>query len=588
MKKIFALTTTILLSMVALGQPGGNLGQLELKVTEKYKATVGEADKITARPQFEDTTTIKLPVNYRISGRPVEVQYKMEPISPARIAKIPVEELRQGLLKAGYGFYNTPLLEGYWNSGRSSKQSYGFWGQHQSTQTGVEETIFEDNGMSINSLGGFYNRFYRNMKWETELSGNWEKYSYYGIDSYADSSFLPVPDEEEKPEPMYNWFRKYQLKTALSGDDQKDLGVLDKIGLRYYNLSDRFGAAENRFDISTNWQIPADDLAIDLDFNLGYFQTSFDSLPLANQSQNYVGASAIAPLGKQSYLTTQIKPTVQTSFSGVLFELGVNVYGYQRSGDSIDGNFKPAFFPLASLEYAVVKDVLTAYAGVKGQLRHNTFDNQVDDNPFIFPRYEIIPTRTTDAFVGMSGIVSSTTSFNLSGGFQFVRDLPIYYRNPFYNRDSLLGPPALDIFYENVGIFYIAGELSMNVNDNLQLGLNGRLQQFSLDGLEEAYHRPNFTASLNADYTLREKLKIGTDLNFVGNRPAFDEALEKLTGNSADLPAYLDWDLELEYLYNSRLSAFISANNLLNQQYDLYLGYKAQSINVMLGFAYRF
>lgn len=588
MKRSIALAFTFLGSMVAWGQKDGdNLGQLELKVTEKYKAQVAEAVKITGRPDFEDTTTLKLPVNYRISGQPIEVIYRPEPISPARIARVPVDELRQGMLKAGYGFYGTPLVEAYWNSGRDSKQSYGFWGQHHSTQTGVEETIFDDNSTSLNSLGGFYNRFYRKMKWESELSANWRKYSYYGIDDYADSTMLPFVGDEERPEPEHNWFRKYQLQTSISAEGKKAMGYLNDLGLRYYNFSDRFGANENRLDLGSAWSLPADDLQLDVDVDLSYFQTSFDTIATGLDSAGFAQVHSY-PMGKQGYFTSRIQPSIQTSFAGVLFKLGFNLYGYNRSADSLENKFNLAFFPMASLEYGVVQDVLTAYVRVDGRLRHNTYEHLTNENPYIFPGAELRPTRNTNVQVGLTGIISSTTSFNISGGLQFQKDRSIYYRNPFYRRDTLLGPPSLNLLYDDATVFFVAGELGMNLNDNLQIGLRGRMQQFSMSELAEPYHLPSFTAGLSADYTFREKLKIGTELNFVGSRPAFSNELVSLPAVDAELPAYVDWDLEFEYLYNSRLSAFIKANNLLNQQYDLYLGYKAQSINFLLGFAYRF
>ncbi len=574
MKRFAAICLMVFISQCNLwAQPGGNLGQFELKVTEKYKATVGEAVKIVPTPEFKDTTTAKLPVNYRIAGQPIEVKYKPEPISPARIAKIPVEDLQNGLLRVGYGFYGTPLAEAFWNSGRSSKNNYGFWGRHFSTQRGVAQTVFDDNALSRNTAGAFYNHFYRKMKWESKLSGSWDKYSYYGIDHYADSSQAALtPQDEEAPDPQINWFKKYEISTAISGEKQQDLGFLDKAGLRYYNFSDRFDSRENLVALTTNWDLPAEDLNLDLDLNASYFKSVFDSISS----------------GAQSYATVQARPKIETQFSGVLFKLGLNVYGYQFKADSLSDEFKFAFFPEAMLEYPVVQDVITAYAGVKGQLRHNSYYNLSSDNPYITPGPLLKPTRTTDVFVGLSGIISSTTSFNLKGGFKSQKDLVLYYRDPFYNYDTLAIPPSLSVLYDNSNTLYAAGELSVNLNDNLQVGARGELYLYDTKVQEKAWHRPAFTAGLSADYTLREKLVLGTDLRYVGPREVFVASLEEFADAESQLPAYLDWDIDLEYLYNSRLSAFIKASNLLNQDYDLYLGYKAQKINFMLGFAYRF
>ena len=67
---------------------------------------------------------------------------------------------------------------------------------------------------------------------------------------------------------------------------------------------------------------------------------------------------------------------------------------------------------------------------------------------------------------------------------------------------------------------------------------------------------------------------------------AFNQADNPLI--DSDLPGYVNANLGVEYLYNSRLSAFINVYNLLNTPYDYYLGYQAQNINVLFGIGYRF
>src|SRR5690606_32824885 len=97
--------------------------------------------------------------------------------------------------------------------------------------------------------------------------------------------------------------------------------------------------------------------------------------------------------------------------------------------------------------------------------------------------------------------------------------------------------------------------------------------------------RPGFIAKLDADYTLKEKIKLGADLNYVGKREAFDQSINEEVEST--LPAYLLANLQVEYLYNSRLSAYVNVLNITNSKYDMYLGYKAISINFLMGFTYK-
>lgn len=567
LRKIFTILI-VCSAGAAMAQPE-NLGQLELNVTEKYKASVGEAVKLQEQPDFKDTTTSKLQVNYRIVSQPVEVKYKPEPISPARIAQIPVEELQNGLVRLGFGLYVTPLAEVYWNSGRSSSENYGFWGSHFSTVGGVEETVFDNNGLSNNEIGGYYNRFFRKIRWETKLRASWDKYSYYGIDPGPGTDSL-FAGEDDEPEPEHNWYRMYELNSSLTGDNAKDLGWVDRLGLRYYNFSDAWNSRENYFKLSSNWEVPAEDLMLDVDLNASYFQTSFDSILTGNQS----------------YFTLQLRPHLDMNLNGLLFTFGFNVFANSYMADSLDNSFNPYFFPEIKVRYALVENVLSAYAGVEGQFQQNTYSELSARNPYMTPGVFIEPTRTTDVFVGLQGVLSANTSFNLKGGFKNQKDLVLWYRDPFYRFDSLGIPPSLGIIYDNAETFYARGEVSVNFNEMFQAGAFGELRSYSTKTQAEAWHIPNFIAGVDVNYIYRDKLKIGADLRYTGAREAFVQEINP--DIDSKLPGYVNASLDFEYLYNSRLSAFVNVRNLLNQPYDLYLGYKAQKINFLMGFSYKF
>ncbi len=199
----------------------------------------------------------------------------------------------------------------------------------------------------------------------------------------------------------------------------------------------------------------------------------------------------------------------------------------------------------------------------------------------------MLPTRTMDLYVGLVGILSSTTSFNIKGGLLIQKDLALFYRDPMYRTliDSAVFH-GLDVQYDNSETFYARGELASNLNDNLQISLFGEVRSYTLEKYEKAWHLPSFLAGLDVDYTVKEKIKLGTEWNYVGKRQAFMQELNPEIEST--LPGYLDVALDVEYLYNSRLSAFVNVSNLFNNKYDMYLGYKAQSINFLMGFSYKF
>jgi hypothetical protein len=567
--KLLSITLLLMLSMLGIAQPtGGNLGQLELSVTDKYKAKVAEATKVSEFPNFKDTTTQKLTVNYRINSVPLSVSYKPKPLPPAQIAQVPVDKIKQGLVRVGVGFYGTPLAEVYWNANRSSKRAYGFFGRHLSTQRGVQDVVFSNNSFSHNELGGYYTHFYSKLKWESELSAYANKQSYYGIPNPNELENVPYFDEKAPA----IWRRGIQYSTALEHISSKK-GNFERSSLKYNFYNDSYKSFENNIANLNQFVLPTSGIPLQVDLGLEYTQSVYDSLR-ANQ---YIRSSFIV----------QARPHIETTLKNIRFDFGLNVYTNSIKENPLnDTSYTTfSFFPELSLSYPLVKDVLSVYGGLKGRLVNNTLRSLSADNPFLGPEQNLQASFERDVFVGLKGILSATTSFNAKGGYMNVSNQVLYYRNPIFSaQDSLL--PALNVLYDDANIWYIRGELGLNYGNNLQLDLYGELRAYSMATQKLAWHIPAFTAGLQSTYTLKEKIQLNANLAYIGPREAFAQELNP--GRESTLKGYVDAGLGVQYLYNSRLSAFVNAYNLLSTPNTLYLGYDAQRINIMFGIAYQF
>lgn len=564
MKKLNQL---ILVGLVATGnafaQPT-DIGNLELSITDKYKAKVSEANMYLDFPSFKDTTTEKILVKYQIFSDPVDIQFRPKSLPPLRIKNLKLDKLPRGLVRFGYGLYNTPLAEIYYNTGRSSKYNFGFGARHYSTQNGVEGRVYENNAISNNQFNAHLNRFYKNLAWNTNATAQFDKVSYYGVDR------VPLGEVvQEDLDPNSNWYRQFGIQSQLLSTNGKSMAWLQKLGLSYYNLTDDYSTMENNLQLTSRIDIPVIEEMINTDVNLSYFRTDYDSISKFSQS----------------FLTLQFHPKITTTKNDWSFDFGLNLYynsAFKSTEPEINGNIY--FFPEVIVRYPVVKDVLITYLGLEGKLIQNSVKSLVNDNPYLNPGQELKPSRNMDLFIGMNGILSSSTSFNLKGGFMSTEDRALFYRNPFYYFDSI--QPGIDVLYDKVDRYYVRGELSLNIKNNLQINLNGELNSYITTNIDEAWHLPAFTGGLNSVYTLKKKIKLRADLDYIGERTAFAAQDNLDVPNILD--GYIDLGLGIEYLYNSRISAFISANNLLNSDFDYYLGYRTQNVNVLFGLSYQF
>lgn len=564
MKKLNKLILVgLVATSTAFAQPT-NLGSLELSITDEYKAKVAEANMYLDFPSFKDTITQKILVKYQIFSEPIDVQFRPKSLPPLRIKHLKLDKLPRGLARFGYGLYNTPLAEIYYNTGRSSKYNFGFSARHYSSQNGVDGIVFENNAISNNEINTHLNRFYKNLAWNTDANAQFNKVSYYGVDRVPLGEVVP-----NDMDPNSNWYRQFGIHSQLISTNGKSMNWLKKLGFSYYNLSDDYSTMENNLQLMSRIDLPAGSEMINTDVNLSYFRTDYDSLSKFSQS----------------YLTLQFHPKITTTKNDWSFDFGLNLYynsAFKSTEEEIKGDVY--FFPEVIVRYPIVKDVLITYAGLEGKLVQNTVKSLVGENPYLNPGQELKPSRNMDLFIGMNGILSSSTSFNLKGGFMSTEDRALFYRNPFYYFDSI--QPGIDLVYDKVDRFYMKGELALNLKNNLQINLNGELSSYVVTNAAEPWHLPAFTAGLNSVYTLKEKIKFRANLDYIGERIAFTQTMNPDVPNT--LKGYVDLGLGIEYLYNSRISAFINANNLLNSDYDYYLGYRTQNVNVLFGLSYQF
>lgn len=567
MKKFLALNISLLFGAIALQAQPTNLGQFELKVTDRYKAQVKDAQKILEQPQWQDSGVAKIPVEYSIKSKMLPVRINFKPLSPARVARVEVPDLYRTYIRGGYGLYNTGLFEFYHNSKRSSKQSYGFSGQHFSTQNGVQDIAFDENVIARNALSGYYKKFYRKMTWETKADASWNRYSFYGTPRPE-----VWPEDTFASDMPYNWHRSYRIQTEIKEAKRKDLKALERLSFYYQHLNDNYNSRENDLGVNTDWVLPAGNTDLHLAFNSSYFRTQYDSLYSSATDSN---------LFTQQFLVNQLKPYIHLEKSEFIFDFGLNLYGFTRlpvdSQETVNNLY---FFPEVKVRYRLVPKVLDLSAGLKGDLNQNRYRDQLAQSPFMLPGQETRASRRLNFYLQLTGILSSSTKFLVEGGIANLEDQGFVYRQPIL--DSAYG---LELRYADAGMIYIKGELNSNIKDKLLIHASGELRSFNMS-VEGPWHVPFFEGEISASYLFREKLKMGMGFDLVGPRVVFDGSFAAF--GQPVIAGFVDAKLELEYRYNSRLGAFINVNNLFNQQYDWFLGYRAQSINALFGINYRF
>ena len=116
-----------------------------------------------------------------------------------------------------------------------------------------------------------------------------------------------------------------------------------------------------------------------------------------------VGGILLWPLSGLGYSDRQPVHVLAQSHIGKKFGR-VEVYRRSKTyymGKSDDGVFTPHFYPKASFQFNIVKEVIVPYFGVDGFLESNNFRNTVEENPYVVPGLSLRP--TSHKLIGYAG-----------------------------------------------------------------------------------------------------------------------------------------------------------------------------------------
>src|ERR1039457_6216538 len=130
-----------------------------IKVEKFFKPTIADAYKINDAPVVKDTVPPAPAPNYSISSKKVFTPFNVEPLKPAKMVGEPLTKLYSSLLKIGYGNYNSPYAEFFYNSLRSKDFSYGVHLNHFSSSS--TPSGYGYSGLSDNQVELYGKRFLR-------------------------------------------------------------------------------------------------------------------------------------------------------------------------------------------------------------------------------------------------------------------------------------------------------------------------------------------------------------------------------------------------------------------------------------------
>ena len=439
-----SLFFTALLTLIAgksFAQDKDNLGTEVVNVVKPYTPTIGDAFKIKATPQLNDSiNTAKKKVTYGIFSVPVASTFSPAKGEAAQVEKAKKIKLYDNYATLGFGTYTSALAEFYSNFEIDRDRNFGIYLNHNSSQGGIKDVVLDDKFYDTN-LNLNYSSKDRNVNWRADLDLEHKLYNWYGIDDFTAMS---APQLLEGIDPNHSYYGA-GLSASVDLFDSFFDGVSGSV--RYF--ADSYKSSEIRAVIEPGIEFPITDELINLGLKVDYVNGSFE--------RNYNNSQDIT----YSHLILSGTPSLKVLRDDLTLNLGITVAAdLDTENSTTDVNF----YPTVSASYRLLDEIVTAYGGLEGGLQQNSYRDFVLENPFISPTIEnISPTdEKYNGYLGLKGKLSNSLSYNLRGSYTNKNNNPFFKNNPRYedtngnlgNEDYQYGN-SFNIVFDDLRTFFL-------------------------------------------------------------------------------------------------------------------------------------
>lgn len=570
--KINSLSVVIMFLLFTGFSFAQDLGSETVEVVKPYTPTVSDASKIRETPKNSDFVNLeKRPVQYSIFSVPVASTF-----APAKGRATTVERQRppqlfDNYITLGFGTYTSALLEFYSNIEVTRTDNFGIFLTHNSAQGGIEGVELDDNYYDT-ELNLNYSSRNRNLIWNTDFGVEHRLFNWYGVQP------MPGLDVWELGiDPQHNYYSVY-----AGGEINWDKAFFDRAEAKYRYFGDDFESTEHRFTFKPTLEIPIGGELFHTNLIFDYINGNYSP---------FMGDEAEAAY---SFMNIGLASSLLVLRDDVTLNLGAAIY-YSYDSENSDGGIY--VYPQVTASYRAAGDYFIVYAGLEGELKQNSYYEFSQENPFLSPGVEVVPTdQQYKAYVGAKGKLSSSIGYNTRLKYSAEDYKPLFVSNPAPatsgSRPPYMYENSFGVVYDKVNTLSAFGELSFDVNRKLNLQVNGEFFVYNTDEEEEAWNLPNFRANLLADYQITEKWFAGANIFIVGEREdygayRFDEEFPIGT-DVVTLDSYIDLNANLGYRFNDRLSIFARGHNLLGDNYEKWVDYPVLGLQVMAGATYKF
>ena len=550
-----------------------NIGTEVVNVVKPYTPTISDAFKVKETPQLEDEdNSKKTDIKYNIFSFPVASTFTPSKGRAANVDKTPEEKLYKNFASVGFGNYGTANAELFITEDIGDNGYIGGMVRHFSSNGGIKKARLDDS-FNNSSIDLTYGTRTQTLSWNLDAGYQNQGYNWYGLPADFGDGFTPDEIREQlrgiNPQHMYH---NVYVGSKLAFNES----IFKELTVKFDHFWDSYEASENRFVAKPKLSFDINNTNINLNLIVDYVGGEFDELFFDEAT-------------KYGYTNIGVHPSIKWNRDDWSADFGAAAF-YSMATEGGDSKF--FIYPQVNASYKVVGDLMIFYAGAEGTLQQNSYRDFTNENPFVAPIMPIGPTdRQYDIFAGLKGKLANAVSYNVRGSYVNERGKALFKANDYdgavidhYDHGNSFG-----VVYDDVRTISFFGEIKADFSKNVAFGVNGTFSAYDTDTQEEAWNLPAIKIGSSLDVNITKKWYAGAQVFFVGERKDSQFNLDAVNeGGVVTLKSYFDANAHIGYKHNDRLTGFLKFNNIANQQYDKWLNYPVQGIQVMIGASYKF
>jgi hypothetical protein len=550
-------------------QTPDSLLRRQLELERDFNPSLLDADKINSLPALREPVVQKANTNYSTwAGRttpPLEIALPR----PADIMTEIPYSLKKGYLSFQAGNYaNLDGAFGY-RFVEQAKHNLAFTFLHNSTNGDINYVQDSDpagnTAYLMDNLGKLAYRYDADaMLFDMEVSYLHALFNYYG-NTFGHERYF---DNENQRLGVFN---------ARLGLQSKESDRLNYRGsLDFSNFSTKFGYTLNGEPIRGNqlnamagFDKPFRDIntkiGIDGSLFTTFYQGDFDNYFLLNAS-----------------------PYIRFGELNRSARLGVNVL-FQDAD-----KMRIRVAPNVKLHWGLT-DHTSLYANILGGFQNNTFLEMMNESRY-FLSYN--PVKPAFSIIDIDGGIKigeiNGFRFDIFGGYRKIDDAHFLV----HHGQEVIGGDVLGNFREVLSPVYgslshthIGGLFQSNIWAPLDLSLLLKknfydVTDMTIYGVQvadpKAYNKPGLEIELTGSLEVNENLHFSMNYYFANDRWSYYE------GQNSEMDNINDLNMGASYRISDAFSFSVKANNMMNQQYDLWYGHPSQGFSLMGGFTFLF